>query len=172
MVTEAEARLRAEALVRAYCGWHVAPSTREVLAVDGERGWGSVLLPTMYVTALHSVTIGDDVLEASTYTWSPAGILRLAYGSPLPWSDYYAASYAQQPLQNITADVTHGYDEWPPEVAGVIDALAVRAQATPSQYVQVGQVRVATGPDGQPLGAGLAQGDRAVLDRYRLPPRP
>lgn len=169
MVTEQEGRTRAEALVRAYCGWRVAPLKREVLAVHVAMGREAALLPTMHLSALHSVTVAGQVLDASTYTWSSTGVVRP--GDTVPFWGYGALDEPYQ-LAVFEADVTHGHEDWPPELLGVLDALTSRAQQAPSMYVQVGQVRVATGQDGMPVGSGLTAADRAVLDRYRLPPRP
>lgn len=169
MVDETGARARAEALVRSYCGWRVAPQEREVLTVDSDSA-GTVLLPSMHVTALHSLTINGTAVDAADYQWSGAGVLRLTGTVPTSWG-YWGSLYYEPQLQGIAADVTHGYEEWPPEVEAVLDALASRALTTPSMYVQVGQVRVATGQDGMPVGTALTASDRQVLDRYRLPPR-
>lgn len=169
MVDEAGARARAEALVRSYCGWRVAPAVREVLTVDSDSA-GTLLLPTMRLKELHSLTINGEPVTATDYQWSGAGVLRLTGTVPTSWGHWGSLYYAPQ-LQGIAADVTHGHDEWPPEIEAVLDALSSRNLQAPTMYVQVGQVRTATGPDGMPVGAGLSPTDRSILDRYRLPGR-
>ena len=47
--TEADRLLQAEALVRGYCGWHIAPSRSETITVR-TFGGTSVMLPSLLVT--------------------------------------------------------------------------------------------------------------------------
>ena len=39
----------AQAAVRAYCGWHIAPSLSETLVLDG-TGARAFILPTLHLT--------------------------------------------------------------------------------------------------------------------------
>ena len=169
MVSEEDARTRAEALVRAYCGWSVAPQKREVLRVT-DQGGGALLLPSLHVTDLHSLTIDGEPVDSSNLRWSTNGVVHLHRGVTASWA--WGGRWNVNGVSTIEADVTHGYQVWPAELLGVVEALASRSQVTPSQYVQVGQVRVATGSDGQPLGGALSLNDRDLLNLYRLPPRP
>lgn len=163
-ISDQQARARAEAQVRAYCGWIVAPSTTETLVSDGD-GSGVLLLPTLHLTDLLSLTVDGTVVDPATVEWSTAGVVR--------WpSSCWSYGPSTRKLRGISAEVEHGYAEWPLDLAGVLDRLTTRATTDPGVFVQVGQVRVATGNDGLPVGGELTDLDRAVLNRYRLPPRP
>lgn len=171
MVSEQEARTRAEALVRAHCGWWVAPGKRETLRVLHPGGSGAVLLPTLHVRDLHSLTFDGEVVDTSSTRWDQTGVLYTDQTVPTSWGTW-GTLYRPGHVIVVEAEVTHGYEEWPAELLGVIEALTQRFAAPPSQYVQVGQVRMATGSDGQPLGGTLSAADRDLLNLYRLPPRP
>lgn len=158
-LTEAEARARAEAEVRAYCGWHIAPSRSDTLVVDGSGAMVQAL-PTLRVTALTALSEEGTAVDLAEVEWSEAGFLRRT-------TPFTAR------LRGVSVTVTHGYDAIPLDVQAVIDRLTTRGvQSSSSVYAQVGQVSYATGADGLPATATLTELDRAVLDRYRLPPRP
>lgn len=149
----------ATAAVRAYCGWHVAPSQVETVTVDADGH--TVLLPSLHVTAVSSVTVDDVLLEAEAFDWSAAGILRLTAS---------ACGF-----RKVTVVMTHGY-ETVPEVAAIILAVSARAIASPSGVVraQVGQISETYSQTGanQAGGVALLDAEMATLDRYKLPPRP
>lgn len=159
-LSEADARARAEAEVRAYCGWHIAPSQRETLVVDGDDA-SSIMLPTLMLTDVHALSVDQSDVPLADVEWSASGFVR-------------AQGRTSQRLRSISADVTHGYEAMPLDVEAVIERLAERAVDTAGmgQLVQVGQVRVATASDGLPATGILSELERWVLDRYRLPPRP
>lgn len=164
---ETQARERAEAEVRAFCGWHVAPTKREVLVLDGE-GTRTVFLPTLRLTELHSLSVNGTPVDLATVQWSPTGIVRYGYAPTSGWDGY---QFTRGQLGGVEADVTHGWETWPLEVLSVVDRLAARTVADPGNLVQVGQVRVGVGQDGLPLGGTLTDVDRDVLLRYRIPGR-
>lgn len=144
----------AEAEVRAYAGWHIAPNRADT---DSFRSYGGpvLLLKSLHVTAVASVTI--DGTAIADYQWYENGVLRREAG----W-----------PCGKVEVEFTHGYDVVAiGDLYGVITALAARGGST-GAYVQVGQVRVAVDSSGAPLGGTLSASERAVLDRYLLPPRP
>jgi hypothetical protein len=156
-------RQAAEDVVRAYCGWVIAPSTDEDFTLDGEL---AVIqpIPTLYMTALRTLTICDQVIDVTDHSqveWSQSGFLRRAAG------------FGGQ-LRGVQVAITHGYPDWPFDVLAVVDGLIARgADVGSSTLVQVGQVRQATGADGLPYGEGVLTGyEQTVLDRYRLPLRP
>jgi hypothetical protein len=147
--------------VRGYCGWHIAPEVTEDVTLDGTLS--TVLrLPTLKLVELNSLSICEhviDVTEHSEVEWSAGGWLRRAAG------------FGGQ-LRGVVANITHGFETMPLDVPAVIDGIADRSGWITDQYVQVGQVRVATGGDGAPIGGELSSSDIAVLDRYKLPPYP
>lgn len=144
----------AEAAVRAYAQWHIAPNRDDT---DSFRSHGGpvLLLKSLHVTDVVSVTI--DGTAITDYQWFENGVLRREAG----W-----------PCGKVEVEFKHGYSVTDiGDLYGVIHALAARGGST-GAYVQVGQVRVATDKSGAPLGGALSASEKAVLDRYRLPPRP
>ena len=153
----------ATAAVRAYCGWHVTPEVTETVTVDVEGC--TVLLPSLYVTDVTEVRAEGEVVDAAGYEWSAAGILRV---------------HAKRGFRTLEVTMTHGYAE-APDVAEVVLRAAARSTAVngsdgaafPLKSVQVGQVSEGYAvPTSWAGGSALTDEDRAVLDRYKLPPRP
>lgn len=166
-LSQADATARAEAEVRAYCGWHIAPQRTDTLVLDGPGG-PLLVLPSLHVVSVASVAENGTEVDPEGYAWSAAGVVRrtssaTVWRSCAGWTDDYRA---------VSITLTHGYDEMPLDVQAVIDRLAARSVDDPSQYSQVGAVAYATGADGLPASGSLTALDRMVLDRYRLPPRP
>lgn len=166
-LSQADATARAEAEVRAYCGWHIAPQREDTLTLDGPGG-PLLVLPSLHVVSVASVAENGTEVDPEGYAWSAAGVVRrtsssLSWSSTGGWTDTY---------RGIVVTLTHGYADMPLDVQSVIDRLAARSVDDPSQYSQVGSVAYATGADGLPASGSLTALDRAVLDRYRLPPRP
>ena len=148
---------QATALVRAYCGWHVAPSVTETITVDGS-GSSLQLLPSLYITDIASVTVDAVLVEG--YTWSQAGYMRKA---------------GCWPCEQVTVTLTHGHASVP-DVQAVVLGLASRAQKSPDGVTrtQVGAISESYSLTGVGTAGGvtLVESDRAVLDRYRIPARP
>lgn len=158
----------AEAAVRDYCGWHVAPSRTEDIVVDGS-GASIQPLPTLYLTAVNSLSevdasTGSDVTTVRTvdvdFQWSEAGYLTR---STMLWPGVWTCR-----VRGILANITHGYDDVPPELTAVVLSAASRAVSSQGALRQVGQVAWATGQDGQPVGIQLSAAEKYALDRYRI----
>jgi hypothetical protein len=150
---------QAEGIVRAYCGWHIAPSrdSSELLSTKA----GVLLLRSLHVTAVASITLADaTVLDPTTYTWDASGIVRLNDGWCTDWWNQ----------QSATIEYSHGYATPPAEVVGVVRALAQRGINNPgtvsSQTTGPFSITYAT------AAMALLADERVVLDKYRLPPRP
>jgi hypothetical protein len=170
-LTEADATARAEAAVRAYCGWHVGPSKTETFTLDGP-GSPILLLPTLRVTDVLAVTESGTLVAPEDYEWSTTGVVRRTSGShpTATWGPGWTSRF-----RGVEVEAIHGYETLPLDVTAVIERLAARAlewSKGSALLSQVGQVSYATGEDGAPLSGTLSSLDRAVLDRYRLPPRP
>lgn len=137
--------------IRAWCGWHVAPSLTETLKVESLGGW-SLLVPSLYVTNVAEVrNEAGDVITG--YKWRSNGVLR---GTWLCEEQY-------------EVDLTHGYDEMPLELQGIVDQLNAAALGQSVRSQAAGPFSVTYGPadlESQPLSV------RAIIGRYRLPPRP
>src|SRR5690349_17879952 len=98
--TEEDRLNQAEAEVRGYCGWHVAPSVTEEVTVEGDGG-SVLLLPSLRVTAVASV-IDEDGNAVTDWKVRRNGVLRRAGG----WR--CGVEY--------TVTLTHGYDQPPADL--------------------------------------------------------
>lgn len=136
----------ASALIRAYCGWHIAPSITETITLDG-KGGSILVLPSLRVTAITTVVADGVTLAASAYSWSQSGLVERVGGC---WP---------RKLRSIAVTFTHGYAETPLEVRQFMKLLAESgAGSSPIATAQVGQVRV-TYSEPSPLFS--------ILDPYR-----
>ena len=145
----------AQAIVRAYCGWHIAPEQAETLIVDGS-GSDVQPLPTLHIAELASVIERGVEVDITAYEWSEIGLL-IRYDGQV-WTDR---------VRGLLVSLTHGYEAWPLDVTAVIGDLLASGDSN-VQSAQVGGVQVTYATADSLLGTS----HRAVLDRYRLPPRP
>lgn len=159
MPTEVDATKQAEALVRRYCGWIIAPAADETLRIDG-NGAHTLILPTLHINSIATVQSDGATIAPDAYDWSTAGLLKLRAGC---WSHRFGG---------ISVTLNHGFETMPDEVAAVITRIADRALNDVGMLAQVGQVRYGTASDGVSIGGSLTLFDRAALDAYRLPGLP
>ena len=162
--TDEERLLQAEAAVRAYCGWHIAPvRTDDVVALDGPSS-GYLLLPSLHVTAVASVVVDGEEVDPTTYTWTRGGVLRRGTGY----------TWGATP-SGVTVTFTHGHDAPPPAVTAVVQAIAQRAVDNPRSLV-----RTQVGPFGdtysqtgfnQSLPIAVLAAEKELLAPYALPKR-
>lgn len=156
--TDAERLEQAEALVRGYCGWHIAPPREETVTLRGIRR-AMLFLPSLYVTSVASVTDDGTALTVEDdYTWSPVGVLtRVGY-----WS-----------TGEVVVSFTHGYADPPPEVTAVVQAVAQRAVDNPGSLVreQRGPFAETYSQVGfnQSIPLVLLDAEKETLRRYRIP---
>lgn len=156
--TEAERLEQAEALVRGFCGWHIASERTETVTLRA-RGGRSLMLPSLYVSAVASVTDAGSLLVAdSDYTWSTAGVIT------------HAAWWG---TSEVVVEFTHGYDDPPAEVTGIVQAVAQRAVDNPGSMLrqQAGpfSTSYSTVNGNQAPVLALLDYEKAVLSRYRIP---
>lgn len=157
--------LQAEALVRDWCGWHIAPTKSETITL-ATTGTDLLLLPTLHLTAVTSVTVeGGAVVDPTTYEWSPEGVVRR--------TSYRLWCYDPS---RFVINFTHGYPSPPPAVTAVVQALASRAVANPGSLLRTqvgpyGDTYSQTGTN-QAIPLALLEAEKNVLARYALPPRP
>lgn len=164
----------ASGAIRTYCGWHIAPSVTETLVVDGS---GSRLqaLPTMHLTDVTAVTNDGEDLVLTDIEWSQAGMLRWNHGPDWGWD---RGRWWSIRFQGVTADVTHGYAEVPPEIVMIclnsaIGRLAAIERGSATR-VQVGEVSVGyrTPSKDVPGDGELSPSDHLILERYAIPGSP
>lgn len=155
VATEAELLLQAEATVRGYCGWHIAPSRTDTVTVYPD-GRGVILLPTLNLTAVTSITeTGQAALTADAYrVYAHGEIRRLGY-----W-------YWQTNTSAVSVVFVHGYAMPPADVTQVVQALASRAAGNAA-----GLKSKTAGPFSETYSTELLPLERATLARYRIPPR-
>lgn len=148
-----DARLeQAEAQVRSYCGWHIAPSRTEMVTLYPGFPVADLLLPSLYVTDVVSVTEAGVEVDPTMYLWKQNGIICRLYG--WPWG-----------TQGVTVEFTHGYADVPADVTAAVQAVA----ALGSQ----GLLRSRTaGPFSETYASELGGFDASRLDHYRIPARP
>jgi hypothetical protein len=120
------------------------------------------MLPSLHVTAIVSVMYDGDLLTADDYEWSEVGSLTLLRNGP------YFSAYCGWPTKTLEVELTHGYPE-ALDFAGIILGLVTRGQANPQ-----GKKREQAGPymDEYGTSGGFLPDELAILDRYKLPPRP
>ena len=162
----------AEALVREYCGWHIAPSRTETVTVDG-TGSTLVGLPTMWLTDLTAVTEDGNPVDLSTVMWSVDGILEKRAWASWTGSAWWPWTTTRR---GITATITHGHASCPLWLVTLVCALAGRSlQATVGvRSESSGGESVTWDVPAFGLGGSLVllDADRRMLDRLRIFNRP
>lgn len=97
--------------VRTECGWHIAPSTKQTIAVR-TGGADAILLPSLHVTAVTSVTDRNGTSVDGWDVWSN-GILERPGGFP----------------DAVQITFTHGFETCPKDLLGIIAERAVAQSA-------------------------------------------
>lgn len=162
---------QAEGLVRSYCRWHIAPS-RAGETYTLPHASRVILLPTLRLTQVTGIVDANGAdLAGYGFTFTPAGILLR--GSPAQAGIGYWDAW-WPPGTVVT--FTHGYADVPPEVTGIVQAVAQRAVNNTGSLISstdgpFSQTYSQTG-SGESVALGLLAGEKAVLDDYRLPSRP
>jgi len=150
----------ASAGLRRYCGWHIGPTRREELVVDGSGG-KLLLLPTLHIVQVHLVTEhGHEPLPGDEVEWSQIGTIR----SRTRWTERF---------RGIAVDLDHGYDLVEiPDVAQIVQQVVATALASPmgATREQAGALAVtwATTAPNVAGGLSLLERDLALLEPYRL----
>lgn len=149
--------LAAAAIVRDYCGWHIAPTVTEEVTVDGPGGT-ALLLPTLHLTEVVSVVEDGTTVDPTGYGWSEAGIVDGRW-----WTTK---------RRGLVVTITHGYQLCPLPVRAVVGRLAAGAAGPRDLSVQVGQVKVQRDAATETGRGGIDDYCAAILARYCIPPRP
>ncbi|QDH85051.1 head-to-tail adaptor [Gordonia phage Dardanus] len=136
-------------VVRSYCGWMPLGRRSETLTLDGS-GTQEQQLPATHVVEVQAVREDGELLPASAYSWSSAGLLRRRVGC---WSDEYRA---------IEVEATIGYEAGEADdVRGVVLALAARVSTNPFGLTSQAVGAMSFGYD------SMLAGEMAKLDPYR-----
>lgn len=151
---------QATALIRRYCGWHITPEVTETVRLDGS-GSAVQMLPSLHVTSVAAVTYDGAVLTPADYTWAEVGYLTFLRNGP------YFSEHCGYPTGVIEVTFTHGYAE-APDVAKIIMDIV-----THDRPERRGVTSKTAGPFSESYAEpGFLDSETALLDRYRLPPRP
>lgn len=142
----------ATALVRHWCGWHVAPVVTETVTLDTREG-ASILLPTLRLVGISEAILdGEDILDG--LEWSADGMIRHRF---------------KRKFRALTITMEHGFEA--ADVVPLVDRIASRLT---TQKLGVTQYSESTGPYsvsasyGGAGGSGLLAEDREALRPFRL----
>lgn len=159
VATDDDRLLQAEAMVRRYCGWHIAPEQDAEWTLDAPAG-PHLVLPTLHLTNVESITLDGTLLagrtptEVGDYSWSESGIVTASA------SHWWGCNY-----RSIVVKATHGYEEPPPDVTAAVQMLAQRLQENPG-----GLQQITVGPFSEQYGSeALGSTGATLLAPYRLP---
>lgn len=139
----------AEAGVRKYCGWHIAPSERAVDLRCSVGQMGVIMLPSLHVTDVEKVFVEDRELETTEYEWDAAGFINR---NTVTWPRrYYWPVYGYPANRPALVTFTHGYEEVPMDVKAVILELAAKAIELPASAAS----EIKGGPFQIKFGSGI-----------------
>lgn len=172
VATDDDLLLAAEARVRAYCGWHIAPVRQATVVLPWHNVGQSFVLPTLHLVAVTSVVDSQgNVVDPADLTYDTAGLLSVRPDSTGWWwrDSHYTITRDPLPaqLRSFTVTFTHGYAQVPADVAAAVRTLATLAKANPN-----GLSSQARGPFVEQYASAHVQATLATVDRYRLPARP
>lgn len=140
--------------VRAFCGWHIAPS---VTATFGRRpGSPVLLLPSLKVTSVTSVTEDGATVDASVWDEDLVGdgILKRLAGA---WCG------------RVAVEFVHGYETCPSEVLAVVASLAASGvDGSGASMLVAGSFTATFGASQQAGAVGMMPAHMAALMPYKL----
>lgn len=147
----------AEAMVRAYCEWHVAPIVDETLTLDA-KGGTRLFLPSLRVVSVAAVRVSGGLVDPSGYDWTEDGVLRRLGGAQWPYAG-----------RSVEVDLVHGHE--PAEVAWIVAQIAERITSAPDRATIIGQLSVGTRQITYRPGAGMVSllgPEREALEPYKI----
>jgi hypothetical protein len=152
-----EAWRAAVSAIRGYCGWHIAPVVTEDIKVDGSGG-GLLLLPTRFLSNVTGVINDDVVVLDEDVHWSPRGTVRIANRGTWTLSTY----------GSVQMTITHGYEDFPPEVLAVARSLAKNGDGSPGGKLTSGPHSVELSAAAMAGAGSLSAAHERALRRYRI----
>lgn len=166
--TDDDRLMQAEAIVRSFCGWHIAPVRTEVATFTAYED--SLILPTLrLVDVVRIVDCDGVIIDPAHYTAESYGVVRRAPRGYFPANVSRFTtewSWAQR-WGDLTVTFRHGYETPPFDVSGVVRGLALRIKNNPT-----GLDMQTRGPFSEKYSTDLFATEREILNRYRLPARP
>lgn len=160
--------LAAAAMV-AYCGWDpTTPVINGVVELNG-NGTRSLLLPSLYVTAVSAVTLTWP--DGSTYSAQIGAGLDVGWdeGGELEWlPSSLVANCWPEGKRNVAVTYSGGYDLVPDDLNAALASLSSRT----SKSGGVTSAKIGTGSltySAAVAAGGLLTVEQWVFDRYRIP---
>lgn len=158
----------AQAAVRAYCGWHVAPTLTETIYISQRHESDTCLLPSLRVLDIEAV----EQLKPDQETWEPVTGYGWDEQGTLALTRHSSAHVFRHGLRNIRVTLTHGWDlEDVPDLAAIVESIAKRAATSPygiaSQSVNGASVSYQMA-GGAPLSVPLLNIEKEQLAPYAL----
>lgn len=150
------------AAMRSYMGQHVTPSVTTTTRIRSRCG--TLRLPQRPVTAVTAVTTAATPPVAVTFKWDGAG--SVTAGQSIGYeTGAYLVTY------------THGLAVAPDDLRAVVlqvagRAMGATAEASAVQSESIGSYSYSVGGAAASGPMGFLAGERAVLDRYKLPALP
>lgn len=140
----------ATAIIQATTGQTLTEVEDETIVLDGS-GTRVLLLPELPVSAVSSVSVDDEELDADEYQWSADGYLKRR---AQPWPE---------DLRSIEITYTHGYATIPPLVVSLTAKLAARLLdgSVSVRQESIGSYSVTY------LNQSLQADELVLLDQYR-----
>jgi hypothetical protein len=123
-------------VIRGVCRWHVYPSVDVVDLQCRIEANGTIMLPSLQVTAVTNVTVlqpGDGVftgiaLASGQYLWDSAGFIKIIRPLDITGFPFTQIDWQPRNARWATVSFTHGYDVLPAEIAEVGAELITRTQ--------------------------------------------
>lgn len=149
---------RANAAVRDYCGWHVAPVLQETVTVESD-GSGVVFLPTLRIVSVEAVEVDGSPVTVQRRDWSQNGWLRVHAACGVP----------------VVVTMKHGVEITESLRAAAL-TLAQAAKSPDDRLIRsqrLGDAQIDYVAASAAIEAVRVPGSaRTTLDRYVLPARP
>ena len=148
-------------MIRAYCGWHVAPEVNEARKFDYD-GSGRLFIPTLNLVEVQRVSVdGKDLYD---WTFSQDGWVTFSPSYTPPAGD-----------RSVTIEFKHGFPQ-APELSFVLERVKARLAALPAAplaYQRAGTQSVGYATrNGSILGFSLSDSEKEALNHYRLKEQP
>ena len=138
-------------MIRAYCGWHVAPEINEIRTFD-YTGHGRLFIPTLRLVDVQQVSVKGEALHG--WSFSADGWLTFDPGDRV-----------------VTVEFKHGFAE-APELSLVLQRVMARLSslpAAPLSYQRAGSQAVGyLSKNGEVLGFSLSDSEKEALAPYVL----
>lgn len=126
--------------IRRYCGWHIWPSLTVTVPKLRVGSGGIIMLPSLYVTDVDDVQVGDSVLDPADYMWFQEGYVQVPVAAAWTGGYYGYLPGGYLPGANVgryaEVTMTSGYAEVPAEIKQVVFELVNSVSDVPAGNVK------------------------------------